>query len=461
MQRKASYVERKEKVMKVIIIGGDAAGMSAASKLKRMAKDTEVAVYEKGAYVSYAACGLPYFISGVIEEQGSLISRTKDDFEKAGIVCRLNHEVIEVVPGEKKVAVRDIEKGSIFYDYYDKLLVASGAYPVRPPFPGLELGNIHTLKTMDDGINLRKLMMSDSIRNVAIIGGGYIGVEMAEASAHLGKNTTMIELMPRLLTPFDEEFSEIAREEIEKNGVSVRLNEKVVGFEGDGRVRKVITDKGEYEVDMVLLSVGIKPSLDFLKDVDIHRGRNGALVVDREMRTSIEDIYAAGDCAQIYHLGKMENAYIPLGTTANKGGRIAGENLAGNHKKYVGALGSAAIKIFDKNMARTGLSEKEASDLGIDYETVMVVAKSNAGYCPSSKPVRIKIISERCTGKILGAQAAGEDGVVLRVDVLAVAIHAGMTTDEIGFVDLCYAPPFASAWDVINIAGNAAASRKK
>ena len=440
--------------MRVIVIGGVAAGMSAASKLKRIRKDWEVMVYEKGGYLSYGACGLPYYISGEIPDHESLIARTPEAFKKSGIDCYLYHEVLKVNPDAKTIEVKNLETGEEKKESYDKLMIASGAVSIIPPFPGRDLKNVEVLKTMEDGLRLKEKLTSANIKKVTIIGGGPIGVEMAETAINLGIDTKLIQLSDKILTPFDPEITSMAEEELIRKGVDLKCSEKVESFHGKEKVEQVQTDKGIYETDLVLIAVGVKPELSFLDGVAIQRSENGALVVDREMRTSIPDIYAAGDCAQMYHIGKQENDYIALWTTANKMGRLAGENLAGGRVKYRGSLGSAAIRIFDLELGRTGLSEQEAIDLRIDYDKVVVDAKSNAGYCPDARPLRIKVIFEKRSRKLLGAQAIGEKGAVLRVDVFSVAIQAGMTTEELGYADLCYAPPFAGVWDAINVACN-------
>lgn len=442
--------------MKVIVIGGVAAGMSAASKLKRVSEKAQVTVYEKGGYLSYGACGLPYYLAGYFEDETKMIARTKEEFEKMGISCKLHHEVIEVIPKDKQVVIKNLLTGELFNDTYDKLLVASGAPAVVPPFEGIELDNIATLKTYEDGIKLKAILAREEIKKVAIVGGGFIGVEMSEALRAIGKDTYVIQSGDRILKPFDMELSEMAGKEMVRNGVMLKLGERVKGFSGNKTVEKVLTDKSEYEVDFVLIAVGVRPVLGFLEGLGFDKAQNGALLVDSEMRTNIEDIYAAGDCAAIKHMLKDEHAYIALGTTANKGGRIAGENIAGAHVQYVGTLGSAAIKVFDMELGRTGISENEAIELGIDYKTVFVKAPSSANYYPGPTPLWIKIIYENGTGKILGAQAAGAKGAVHRVDMFAIAIQASMTTDELGNADLCYAPPFAGVWDAVNIACNVA-----
>lgn len=443
--------------MKLVVIGGVAAGMSAASKLKRMNNEAQVVVYEKGDVLSYGACGLPYFVSGENDDPEKLIARPKEHFEEMGIEVHLQHEVLKVIPEKKQVMVRDLGNNKVFHEPYDKLMISTGSSPIIPPLPGIELENIHVLKALEDGIRLKEAVNQPDIKNVAIVGAGYIGIEVAEGIRGLGKNVKIIELGERSLrTSFDQEITEIAETELRKQGIELHFGEKVEGFSGTDKVESIKTDQDTYNTDLVILAIGTKPSTKFLEESGIHLAKNGAVIIDREMRTNVEDVYSAGDCAEVYNRVTEENTFIPLGTNANKCGRIAGANIAGSHIKYIGTLGSAAIKVFDLELARTGMSEIDAENLKIDYATVFVKGTNHPGYYPNQSPIWIKLIYEKRTRRILGAQAVGPQGVVLRIDVFAVAIHNNMTTDELGMTDLCYAPPFAGVWDAIHIASNAA-----
>ena len=442
--------------MKVAVIGGVAAGMSAASKIKRMDPQAEVTVYEKGGYLSYGACGLPYYVGGFNDDYTKMIARTREQFEKTGIKTHLHHEVLKVIPSEKQLLVRNHETGDIFIDSYDKLMISTGASAVKPPIEGIDRKGVYQLKTLEDGLRLKEIAADPQIRNVVVVGGGYIGIESVDAFLHLGKNVTCVEFADRILMPFDREISALAEKELISKGVSLRTSEKVVSIQGDQSVSSVVTDKGQYPADLVVLSIGVRPATEFLRDTGIQMAPNGALIVDREMRTSIADIWAAGDCSLVYHKGLKENAFLALGTVANKCGRIAGENIMGKHIKFTGALGSAAIKVCDLEMGRTGLGEAEAQRQAIDYRTVIVEAMDHPSYYPDPTPITIKLIYEAGTRRLLGAQTAGIKGAVMRVDVFAVAIHNNMTTDELGMTDLVYAPPFAGVWDAVHIAANAA-----
>ncbi|MED3553144.1 CoA-disulfide reductase [Cytobacillus praedii] len=441
--------------MKLLVIGGVAAGMSAASKLKRLNKDAQIVVYEKGKFLSYGACGLPYYVSGENDDYTKMIARTKEQFEEQGMEIFLQHEVVKVVPEKKQVMIKDLVKNKLFIDTYDKLMIASGTVPIVPPFPGVSMKNIYGLKTLEDGIRLKEITEQPEIQDVVIVGGGYIGIEVVEAMIRQGKRVRVIELSDRILKTFDKELTDLAEDELVKHGVKLNLEEKVEAFIGTEQVESVQTDKGTYRADLVLLSIGVKPATKFLEGSGIALSENGAVIIDREMRTNMQDVYSAGDCAQVYHKVMEENTHIPLGTNANKCGRIAGSNIAGQHNKYVGTLGSAAIKICDLEMGRTGLSEEEAKKLAIDYTTVFVKSADHPGYYPNQTPIWIKLICEKRSRRILGAQAIGNKGAVLRIDIFAVAIHNQMTADELGMTDLVYAPPFAGVWDAVHIACNA------
>ncbi len=442
--------------MKVIVIGGVSAGMSAATKIKREQPDAKIAVYEQGDYLSYAACGLPYYVSNVNDDYTRMLIRSADDFEKAGIPCFLNHEVLKVDTQSKSVTIRNLKTDEIFEDKYDKLMIASGASSFVPNIDGINLEGIYILKTINDGLRMKEDLTKDDIKNVVVVGGGFIGIEVVEAMREIGKNVTTVEMADRILTTFDEEISDIATEELVRNNVTVSLGERLLRIEGEKRVKRVVTDKGTYEADAVILALGIRPNTGFLSETDVELARNGAIIVDRYMKTNVKDVFAAGDCALVYNYAKDANAHIPLGTTASKSGRIAGANIAGEEMEYIGALGSSCIKVFDLELARTGLSESDAVAMGLDYKTVFVKSIDRARYYPNKTPIWIKLIYENDTKKILGAHAAGAKGVVLRIDIFAVAIQMDMTTTKLGMTDFCYAPPYATVWDAVNIVCNAA-----
>ena len=441
--------------MKVIIIGGVAAGMSAAAKFKRLSPKDDVVVYEKGDIVSFGACGLPYYVGGFFEDSREMIARTPEQFRESGVEIHTKHEVIDVDFSDKKVKVKNLTTGEILEESYDKLMIASGARAIIPPIKNIDLENVVTLKSMDDGDKLRELMAKDEYKKVAIIGAGFIGLEAVEAAKHRGKEVTVIQLQDRVLQEvFDKDITDLLEEELRDKGVNLLLSETVVELIGEGKVSKVKTDKREIDADIVILATGVKPNTDFLKSDEIKMLRNGAIVVDSYGRTSVEDVYSAGDCATINNLITGKEAYVPLATGANKLGRIVGENLAGQNNSFQGSMASSCIKVMNMEAARTGLSEKEVLDLGFNYKTKFITDMNQTSYYPGRERIYVKLIYDAHTKVILGGQVAGYKDAVQRCNVLAACIYAKMTTDQLGMLDLCYSPPFARTWDVLNVAGN-------
>ncbi len=441
--------------MKVIIIGGVAAGMSAASKLKRLKEDTEIIVYEKGSDLSYGACGMPYFISDVIKEEASLIARTKDEFLKRGINVYTQHEVIKVDTDQKQLSIKDLENNTIIYDTYDKLIIATGASAIRLPVEGKTLKGIHTLKTLEDARSLKQRLQDETVQKIAVIGGGFIGLEVVESIVESGKKAILIEREPQLMPQYDADIMAPITTMLARAGVEIHLGETVKAYQGDETVSRIKTDKRTLSVDLVIEAIGVKPDTGFLEDSDIKRHDNGAVIVDKQLRTNLEDIYAAGDCATVYHrLKDSFTAYVPLGTHANKAGRIIAENIAGNPITFPGVIGSNHLKCLQYEIAKTGLSEKEAEALDLAFDTVMVKAANQAGYYPDAKPVHIKLTFERHTHRLLGCQMVGEKGVALRINIMATAIQAGMDAQTFSNLDLAYAPPFSPVWDPLQVATN-------
>lgn len=442
--------------MKIVIIGGVAAGMSAAAKAKRVAKDAQITVYEKTDIVSFGACGLPYFVGDFFDNPNMMIAREADKFRETGIEVKTRHEVISVDPKSKVITVRNLESEEIFKDNYDKLMIATGASAIIPPIENIELDNVFTLKSMKDGKNLKKAALKSENKNVIVIGAGYIGIETVEAMKNLGKEVRLIQLDSRVLPDsFDREITDLMEKELVEQGVSLHLSEAVKAFKGTGKIKQVVTDSGVYPADIVVIATGVKPNTEFLAGTGITM-KKGAIIIDEYGKTNIEDIYAAGDCATVYHMVKEENVYIPLATTANKIGRIVGENLGGLNNKFPGTLGSACVKVMELEAGRTGISEADAIEKGINYKTVFISDKNQTGYYPGQESIHVKLIYNSSTKVILGGQIIGKKGAVLRVDVLAAAIYNKMTTEQLGMLDLCYAPPFARTWDVLNVVGNVA-----
>ncbi len=439
--------------MKVIIIGGVAAGMSAASKIKRTNPSAQVTVYEQGGVLAYGACGLPYFVAGYNEDESLLIARSKEQFEKQGILCRLHHQAVGLDPANKRVTVKNLQTGQVFEDSYDKLMLAVGAAPVVPPLAGLQKEGVFTLKTISDARQLKAAAAPG--KQAVVVGGGYIGIETAEALSACGCRVTVVERAPRVLTTFEPELAALAQDELTAQGVTVRCNESVTALEGGDAVSGVRTDQGVIPADLAVLALGVRPATGFLADSGIEMLPNGAIVVDRTLRASLPDVWAAGDCAVVYNRALGENSYLPLGTVANKCGRLAGENICGGHSEFIGALGSAAIKVFDIELGRTGFSEEDAKRLGLDYGTVVVRGRNHPLYYPGSARITVKLVYEQGSKRLLGASLAGGRGAALRTDIFAVAIQAGITAPELGMTDLVYAPPFSGVWDIVNVACNA------
>ena len=443
--------------MKVIIIGGIAAGMSAAAKLKRSQKDAQVIVYEKSPHISFGACGLPYYVGRYFDNHEQMLARTPEQAAKSGIEIYVEHEVVHVNVEEKKVQVKNLKTGEVLTQDYDRLMVATGANAIIPPIKNLELKNVYTLRSMEEGHILREKMKEDSIQKVGIIGAGFIGLEVAEAAKKLGKEVYIFQLEDRVLkATFDKEITDILEAEIQKEGVKLYLNTMVTALNGADKVEQVVTNNETVDVDLVILATGVRPNTAFLKDTGINMLANGAIIIDQEGKTSVEDIYAAGDCATVPHLLKKEPAYIPLATSANKLGRIIGENLGGEAEKFEGTLGSSCLKVLHMEAGRTGLSEDEAIKEGIEYKTVFITDKNQTDYYPGQEDISIKLIYDAQTKVLLGGQVVGKKDAVQRTNVLATAIYAKMTTKQLGMLDLCYAPPFARTWDALNIAGNVA-----
>ena len=439
--------------MIVVIIGGVAAGMSAASKLRRELKDAQVIVLERGGEVSYGACGLPYHVSGVNPEEDLLRIRKAEEFTASGIDLRLYHEAIQVSPQTKSVRVRDIRQGREYQQPYDSLVIASGADAIKPNLPGIGLPGILTLKTIPDARNMIAALKSAGER-VAVIGGGYIGLEMVEALLHLGRKVILFEMMDRLLVNFDVEISSAVLEHLVEKGVEIHLGEGVQRFLGTDRLEGLETARGSYPVDMAVLAIGVRPNTSFLRDSGIDMLPNGAIRTDEYMRASLAGVYAAGDCASVRHRVTGEDVYIALGTNANKQGRYVAQTILGQPTPFVHCLGTAMIKVCDLELGRTGLSEAEARKAGIDCQTVMVTSANHAPYYPEPRMITVKLVYETQSMRLLGAQLVGGEGTALRTNVYAAWITMGGRADEIGLVDFGYAPPFSMPWDVMHIAGN-------
>lgn len=435
--------------MRYVIIGGVAAGMSAAMEIIRTDEDATITVLERGEDYSYGQCGLPYVINGVVQSIDDVIARRVETFrEKYGIDAKINTEVTDINVHDQLVSGVYTETNEKFKINYDRLLIATGSSPILPDWEGIELDGIHTLKTLTDTEYIME-DLDEKMQDVTIVGGGYIGLEMAESLVSLGKNVTLIQRGSQLANIFDQDMAKLIHEEARKNGVSVVLNETVEGFDGEQRVETVKTDKQSYETDFVLLAIGVQPNTDFLRNIGIHLNKKGAIYVNPYQETNVKNVYAAGDCATNYHRIKQVNDYIPLGTTANKQGRIAGANMAGQAHTFKGIVGTSIIKFFDLTLGRTGVTELEAISLNIPYHVQNSRAKTHAGYYPGGETLNIKILYHEKTNQLLGGQIIGKDGVDKRIDVLATALFNDMTIHQLVDLDLAYAPPYNGVWDPV------------
>ena len=441
---------------RLVVIGGVAAGMSAAAKARRTRKDLDIVVYEQSGFVAYGSCGFPYFIKGEIPRVEDLVARTPAQIAKQGIQARVRHRVRAIDPTAQTIRVENLETGEEFADRWDRLVLATGGAASRPPIPGLGLPGIFTLRTVEDAVAIRRWLTERRPRRGVIVGGGYIGLEMAEALAAHGVELAVIEMLPQVLPNLDAEMAAHAQEALARQGVALRLGRAVQAFEGCGRVEWVVAGEERLPADVVILSIGVRPSAALAKEAGIPLGHTGAVRVDDRQRTSRANVWAAGDVAEARHLVTGDPAYVPLGTTANKQCKVAGANAAGGDEVFPGIVGTAVVKLFDLTLAQTGLTETRAREAGRDAAAVTITANSRASYMPGSAPLHVKLVYDRGSQRILGAQMVGTDGVAKRIDVLAAALHAGWTTRDLSELDLAYAPPFAPVWDPILVAANAA-----
>lgn len=437
--------------MKVAVIGGVAAGMAMASRLKRnMHEQVEINVYEKGSHVSYGACGFPFYIKGHFDEADKLIARSAKQFEENGIHVFLHHEVTKVDPVNKKLIVSHQE--GEFETSYDCLVIASGAsVNTFPPF-NQAYENLLSLRDLNDAIHIKEYLKKESVENVAIIGGGFIGLEMAEAVLAHNKKVILIEAQDHILKAMDHEISDVLLEELQAHHVKVLLDSKVSSLIGKERIEKImINETIVSDVDLVINCAGIKPNTAFIDGIE--KGGNGAILVNERMETSIKDVYAAGDCSMMKAYLTNEYQYSPLGTNANKQGKLIADVIAGKDIKPFKLLGSMAIRLFNKDAAKCGLSEAEAKKAGIDYQVSIITGNDTASYY-SDDQMLIKLIADRKTHQILGAQAVGNGNVSARINYFAIAIANKMTSEEFAYLDLNYSPPFSGVWDVSLIAAS-------
>lgn len=441
--------------MKVVIVGGVAGGASAAARLRRLDEQAEIIVFERTGFVSYANCGLPYYIGGVIEEESALTLQSPKGFwDRFHITVKTSHEVSAIHPEEHTVEVHNLETGEHFIETYDKLILSPGAHPIRPELPGIDSKRLFCLRTVEDTLRIHSYVQEHKPASAVVVGGGYIGIEAAENLCELGLEVTLLQRPKQLMNNLDFDMATFVHMKMRDSGINLHLDANVTGFqEVDGRIVTNIAEGNPITADMVLLAIGVMPESHLAKEAGLQLGMKGAIAVNDRMETSAPDVYAVGDAVQVKHQVTGEDTVISLAGPANKQGRIVADVIAGLNSRYKGSLGSSVIKVFDLTVANTGLSEKAASAAGYQYESVVLSPGSHAGYYPGATPMTMKVVFERETLRLLGAQIVGGEGVDKRIDVLATAIQAGIRADQLKDLDLAYAPPYSSAKDPVNMAG--------
>ena len=441
--------------MKVLIVGGVAGGATAAARIRRLDEQAEIVVFERSGFISYANCGLPYYVGGVIEDPEELTLQTPESFfARFRVQMKVHHEVIAIHPDRKTVSVKNLETGEAFEENYDKLLLSPGAKPVWPKLSGMDNDKLFTLRTVEDTFRIKAFINEKAPKSAVMVGGGFIGLEMAENLRELGMDVTIIQRPKQLMNIFDADMASFIHAQMRKHGVKLALGYSVEGFESsDGGIDVLLKDNAPLHADMVILAIGVTPETTLAKDSGMALGIKGSILVNDRMETSIPDIYAVGDAVQVKHYVTGEDALISLAGPANKQGRIAADNICGGDSRYLGSQGSSVIKVFDMTAAITGINETNARKAGLDVDTVILSPMSHAGYYPGGKLMTMKVVFEKETYRLLGAQIVGYDGVDKRIDVLATAIHAGLKATQLKDLDLAYAPPYSSAKDPVNMAG--------
>jgi len=436
--------------MKTVIIGGVAGGATAAARLRRLDEKAEIIILERGEYVSFANCGLPYYIGGVITDRGDLTLQTPQSFKaRFNIDVRVLNEAVKIDPETKTVTVKNLRTGETYEEAYDNLILSMGAEPIRPNIDGADGSNVFTLRNIPDTLKIKNYIDTAKPRSAVVIGGGYIGVEMAENLAEAGLKVSVVELSDHLIAPLDFDMAADVHRYIKSKGICLHLNNGVKAISGN----TVILQNGEITADMILMSVGVRPETAIAKACGIELNPRGSIVVNNKMQTNIPDIYAVGDAVEVEDFITKKPAFIPLAGPANKQGRIAADNIAGFESVYTGTQGSAVLKLFDMTVATTGLNEKAATAAGIDYDKTYTYSASHATYYPGAAQMSIKALWDKKTLQIIGAQIVGFDGVDKRMDVLAAAIRFGAKITDLTTLELCYAPPFGSAKDPVNMLG--------
>ena len=441
--------------MKVVIVGGVAGGATAAARIRRLDEKAQIVVFERSGYISYANCGLPYYIGDVITDAEELTLQSPESFySRFRVNMRVHHEVTEIHPEKKTVSVKNLKTGEEFEESYDKLILSPGAKPTQPRFFGADLDKVFTLRTVEDTLRIKNYINENHPKSAVLAGGGFIGLELAENLRELGMDVTVVEYAKQLMSPFDSDMAAFIHNEMRKHDVKLVLGRAVEGFEEkDGGVDVLLKDEAPLHADMVVLAIGVTPDTALAKEAGLELGIKGAIVVNDRMETSVPDIYAAGDAVQVKNSVTGDDALISLAGPANKQGRIIADNICGLDSRYKGSQGSSVIKVFDMMAALTGINERTAKTAGLNADTVILSPMSHAGYYPGGKVMTIKVIFEKDTYRLLGAQIVGYDGVDKRIDVLATAIRAGLKATDLKDLDLAYAPPYSSAKDPVNMAG--------
>jgi len=436
--------------MKTIIIGGVAGGASAAARLRRLDETCEIVILERGDFISFANCGLPYYIGGAITDKNNLTLQTPESFRKRfNIDVRVNNEAVKISPEEKTVTVKNLKSGEIYTESYDNLILSPGAEPVKPNIDGIDSNIVFTLRNIPDTLKIKEYIEKNNPKSAVVIGGGYIGVEMAENLKEAGLDVSVVELADHLIAPLDFDMAADVHRYIKSKGIKLYLNNGVKAIDGN----TVILQNGTIDAEMIIMSVGVRPETALAKDCGIEVNRRGSIIVDRHMKTNIQNIYAVGDAVEAEDFITKSPAFIPLAGPANKQGRIAADNICGINSEYTGTQGSAVLKLFDMTVATTGINEKVASSAGIDYDKTYIYSGSHASYYPGASNMSIKALWDKKTLKIIGAQIVGFDSVDKRMDVLASSIRFGAKITDLTNLELCYAPPFGSAKDPVNMLG--------
>ena len=441
--------------MKVVIVGGVAAGATAAARLRRLDEQAEILIFERSGYISYANCGLPYYIGDVITDPEALTLQTPEQFfARFRVQVRVRHEVTALHPERKTVSVTDLATGRTFEESYDKLILAPGARPTQPRLPGVGLERVFTLRTVEDTFRIKEFIQKNKPRSAVLAGGGFIGLELAENLRELGMEVTIVQRPKQLMNPFDADMAALIHAEMRRHGVQLALGSTVEGFASTNRGVEVLRkDEPSLQADMVVLAIGVTPDTALAKSAGLALGIKDSILVNDRLETSVPDVYAAGDAVQVRHAVTGQDALISLAGPANKQGRIIADNICGINSRYTGSQGSSVVKVFSMTAAATGVNEKNARNAGFDPEAVILSPMSHAGYYPGGRLMTMKLVYDKPTLRVLGAQIVGYEGVDKRIDVLATAIHAGMTAPQLKELDLAYAPPYSSAKDPVNMAG--------